>query len=297
MSHIAREIASQPECWSRAAELSTTTEVAAALPAVGERVAVVGCGTSLYMAQACAVLRESAKAGETDAFAASEFIHSRKYDRVVALTRSGTTSEVIELLDRLPDGSMTTVLTTDAALPAAQMASHSITLDFANEQSVVQTRFATTALALWRQAMTGDLGTAVPDAIEAIAAGTNAQFLDRSQFTFLGAGWTVGLASEAALKVREAAQGWAESYPAMEFRHGPISVVDERSIVWSFGDLPVGLNDEIAATGALLVDRAVDPMADLVGAQLFAAALAEAKGLDPDRPRGLTRSIVLEPRP
>src|SRR3712207_7559300 len=42
--------------------------------------------------------------------------------------------------------------------------------------------------------------------------------------TFLGRGWTIGLANEAALKLRESAQAWTESYPAMEYRHGPISI-------------------------------------------------------------------------
>ena len=43
------------------------------------------------------------------------------------------------------------------------------------------------------------------------------------RFHFLGRGWTVGLAYEAALKLREAARAWSEAYPAMEYRHGPIA--------------------------------------------------------------------------
>ena len=69
-------------------------------PSAGERVAVLGCGTSCYMAQAYAALRESAGQGETDAWAASEFPAGRRYDRVVALTRSGTTTEVLDALRR-----------------------------------------------------------------------------------------------------------------------------------------------------------------------------------------------------
>ncbi len=49
------------------------------------------------------------------------------------------------------------------------------------------------------------------------------------RIVFLGAGWTVGLASEAALKLREAAGAWTESYPAMEYRHGPISAASSRA--------------------------------------------------------------------
>ena len=56
MSHVENELSSQPECWKRAAELAVQHKDA--LPAPGERVAVVGCGTSFFMAQAVAALRE-----------------------------------------------------------------------------------------------------------------------------------------------------------------------------------------------------------------------------------------------
>jgi fructoselysine-6-P-deglycase FrlB-like protein len=264
-----------------------------ALPTRGERVAIVGCGTSLYMAQTCAVLRETSGAGESDAFAASEYPVGRAYDRVIALTRSGTTTEVIRLLNQLPAQQRSTVITTDAQLPAAQQAAASVILDFADERSVVQTRFATSVLALWRGWLGVDVGPMLDDVTAELSRLLPADLLGREQFTFLGTGWTIGLANEAALKLREAAQMWAESYPAMEFRHGPISVVDARSAVWIFGAIPDGLRDEIAGTGAAVVHSEIDPMAHLTTAQRLAVALAEGKGLDPDNPRGLTRSIVL----
>jgi len=293
LSFVAAEIDSQPDCWLRAVKLARASAVADALPRADARVAVVGCGTSLYMAQSCAVLRESAGLGETDAFPASEFPHSRAYDQIVALTRSGTTTEVIWLLQALPDGRRSTVLTTATSLPAAQLAGATVALDFADERSVVQTRFATTALALWRAHLGEDLGAVVEDARGELTRELPDGLVERERFTFLGTGWTVGLANEAALKLREASQSWTESYPAMEFRHGPISVVDDRSAVWIFGPPPAGLTDEITATGALVVHADLDPMAHLVSAQRVAVAIAARKGLDPDAPRNLTRSIIL----
>jgi len=293
MSFVAAESATQPENWRTAAELARTSDVVAALPSTGERVAVVGCGTSHYMARSCAALRESRGQGETDAFAASQFPSGRSYDRVVAITRSGTTTEVIRLLDSLAGHVPTTVVTTSDTHPVAAIADQVVLLDFADEQSVVQTRFATSMLALWRTHL-GDDVTAVADAaarelghdlpVRAVAA---------QQFTFLGDGWTVGLAEEAALKLREAAQAWTEAYPAMEFRHGPISVIDDESVVWFFGAPPAGLVAELAPSGAVVVQSDADPMALLTTAQRLAVAVAERKGLDPDKPRSLTRSIVL----
>ena len=57
------------------------------------------------MAQSYAALRETGGHGETDAFAASEAFVDRGYDAVVALTRSGTTTEVLQLVESSADAS------------------------------------------------------------------------------------------------------------------------------------------------------------------------------------------------
>ncbi|MFI1466559.1 SIS domain-containing protein [Streptomyces wuyuanensis] len=291
MSHVAQEMASQPECWNRAAELAPTHS--GALPAPGERVAFVGCGTSLFMSQAAAALRESAGQGESDAFAASEFPVGRTYDRVVALTRSGTTTEVLELLARLRGRTRTAAITADPATPVMTAADETVVLDFADEKSVVQTRFATTALTLLRAGAGLHTDAVVGDCRDALAEPLPEWLTGCTQFTFLGRGWTVGLANEAALKVREASASWAEAYPAMEYRHGPISVTTRGTATWMIGEAPPGLADEVHATGGMWVAGGLDPLAELVRAQRLAVALAESRGLDPDSPRHLTRSVIL----
>ena len=69
------------------------------------------------------------------------------------------------------------------------------------------------------------------------------------QVTFLGRGWTNGIANEAALKLRESAQFWSESYPAMEYRHGPISIAAPGRAVWAFGEVPEGLREQVRGDG------------------------------------------------
>jgi fructoselysine-6-P-deglycase FrlB-like protein len=291
VSHVEAEIASQPDTWRRAAELAASGPEG--LPAAGERVAVVGCGTSLFMAQAYAVLREQSGAGETDAFAASEFPAKRSYDRIVSICRSGTTTEVLALLRAASRRTPTTAIIGDPNTPIVDAADHIISLDFADEQSVVQTRFATTVLTLLRASLGVDIEPLAAAAQQAVAEPLPADVTERTQFTFLGTGWSVGVASEAALKIREASQSWTEAYPAMEYRHGPASVTDNTSVVWVFGEPPAGLADEVAGRGGLLVDRDLDPVVDLIGAQRLAVALAAGRGLDPDHPRNLTRSVIL----
>jgi len=285
------EIASQPDCWRRAAALlPSVTEL---LPAPGERVAVAGCGTSWFIAQSYAVARESAGLGETDAFAASEMPLRRSYDRVLALTRSGTTTEVLHLLDALAGRQPTVAITADPHTPVATAADAIITLDFADEESVVQTRFATSELALLLAHLGTDIDPVAAAAERILAEPLPVALTGASQFTFLGTGWTCGLASEAALKLRESAGLWAESYPAMEYRHGPIAVTGPGSLVWLLGPAPDGLAGEVAAAGGVAWTSAEHPLAELVRVHLVAAALARAAGRDPDRPRNLTRSVIL----
>ncbi|MBO7940248.1 SIS domain-containing protein [Streptomyces sp. S9] len=291
MTYVEDELTGQPECWTRAA--AEAGRYGAELPAAGERVAVVGCGTSYFMAQAFAALREDAGHGETDAFPASAFPHGRAYDRVVALTRSGTTTEVLDLLARLRGRTPTTALTADPDTPVMAVADHVVVLAYADERSVVQTRFATTALTLLRAHLGLHTYSVVTDARTALAEPLPQGLLDCTQFTFLGHGWTVGLANEAALKMREAALAWTESYPAMEYRHGPVSISTTGTATWMFGRAPEGLAEQVRATGALWVPAALDPLAELVRAQRLAVSLAAARGLDPDRPRHLTRSVIL----
>ncbi|WP_219601673.1 SIS domain-containing protein [Nonomuraea indica] len=286
-THTEAEIASQPDCWRRAVE----DVPSGVLPEPGERVAVVGCGTSWFVAMAYAALREAAGQGETDAFAASEMPAGRRYDHVLALTRSGTTTEVLDLLQRV--GGRTTAITADPETPVMRAAGRVVVLDYADERSVVQTRFATTQLALLRASLGEDLGQAVADAERAVADPLDTALVEAEQITFLGSGWSVGLAHEAALKMREASRSWTEAYPAMEYRHGPISIAGPGRVTWMFGQAPEGLREQVEATGGAFRQSGLDPMAELVTAQRVSVARAFARGLNPDEPLHLTRSVIL----
>ncbi len=288
--HADREIASQPEIWRKTADFAPS--VSHLLPLPGERIAVVGCGSSWFMSQAYASLREAAGQGESHSFTASEYIYTRNYDRVVAITRSGTTSETIELLGNLRGKVATVVLTAVPGSPVTELASHSIVMDFADEESVVQTRWATAALGLLRTQFGTDLKELSKQAEIALAEDLG-DLPQMDEITYVGTGWTIGLAQEAALKTRESAQFWAEAYPAMDYRHGPLSISQPGRAVWAFGEVEQALIADIAQTGATFESSTLDPMAHLIKAQRLAIALARIRGMNPDHPRNLSRSIIL----
>ncbi|MDO4242639.1 MAG: SIS domain-containing protein [Actinomyces sp.] len=290
-SRTTSEIISQPELWDRAAELARGV---AGLPQPGENVAIIGCGTSWFMAQSYAVLREEAGQGQTDAFTASLLPVDRDYDRAILLSRSGTTTEIVDVAVALRErGTPSTLITAVGDGPVTPHVAEEIVLDFADEQSVVQTRFATTALSLLRASTGQDLSRSVADARAALDTEIPAEWVEASQVSFLGEGWCYGLANEAALKWREASQAWTEAYPAMEYRHGPIAIAEPGRLTWVFGQAPAGMAEQVALTGATLLTFELDPLAVLVLAQRTAVARAHARGLDPDRPRHLSRAVIL----
>jgi CRISPR-associated protein Cas5a/b/c len=291
MSCLTEEIASQPECWTRAIEMAASAE--SALPRPGERVAVIGCGSSLNVVRGYAALREAAGQGETDAFPASEAPLTRRYDRLVFVSRTGTTTEVLDALSNAPRKVTTVAVTADPAAPLARAADQVVWLDFSTERSVVSSRFITSSLVLLRAHLGEDVGELPGQAARELARPLPPGLAERSEFTFLGHGWAAAVADEAALKLREASRTWAESYPAMEYRHGPISVSDENTVVWALGEVPSDLLADAGRTGATVIAASCDPLAALIGAQRLSVLLAERKGIDPDEPRALARSVIL----
>lgn len=281
------EIASQPAMWSRA--LNDPGLGVELLPAAPTPVLVVGCGTSYYIGEAWAKLRE-ARGAPTRAAIASELTRVDDGEALVVISRSGTTSDVEHVVRRLRDRHRVVGILGTAGTPIEAACDDRILLDFADEQSVVQTRFATTTLALLRRAIGDRTGHLVGEAEAALRAPL--PLGEHDHIVFLGTGWSAGIAHEAALKCLEAAGVWSEAYPVREYQHGPISAANERTLVWSLAPVSAELRTAVAATGAALREPTLEPMGELVLAHRVAIELARRAGRNPDHPDHLSRSVV-----
>jgi glucosamine--fructose-6-phosphate aminotransferase (isomerizing) len=218
----------------------------------------------------------------------------------------------------------------------AQQANFALVTPGGQEQSVAQTRSFTSMLLLI-QALAAALASdeemlerlyRLPDALEDLVArlGDLPQRLgadqDIERIFFLGGGPLYGLANEAMLKTKEMSLSYAEAYHPLEFRHGPMSMVDEHTLaVGLLSD--TGLAEELrvledmqglgACTlaliedGSLFTDWQADHVVELRSGldewergplylpviQRVAYHRAVAKGLDPDRPHNLTAVVEL----
>ncbi len=286
------EVASQPACWKTA--LQQGLSAPDGLPERGEEVLVLGCGTSYYLGAAYAWLREEAGHGRTDALIASETpARLRSYDRVMVISRSGTTKEVLQAMKKVPAGTPVVAVAGELGTPVAEGATTVVDLSYADERSVVQTRFPTSLLTMLRAHLGED-----PDRLAALADEAASVIADPQvapaprQLVVLGTGWAAALAQEGALKCRESAGMWAEAYASGEYRHGPISVAGPQTLVWAMTPLTDALAAAVRGTGATIHESRRDPQVELVHVQLNAVGWAKAVGRDPDVPVHLSRSVV-----
>ncbi|MDQ0727062.1 SIS domain-containing protein [Microbacterium sp. W4I20] len=286
------ELMSQPEIWQQALDL--TEKHSALLPAAGEKVLVIGCGTSYYMGDAYAYLRNDAGLGRTRAAIPSELDWIDDDEHIVVISRSGTTADVVELVERYGSTHRVTAILGDTNTALGLLcADRTVHLDFADEQSIVQTRFATTGLTALRASIGQVSATLVDDARAALAAALPADPAQVQHIVFLGHRWTNGLAQEAALKVRESAGFWTEAYSMWEYQHGPISCAGPNTLVWFLGEAPEVVADDVRSTGASVYVNDLDPQANLPLVHRLAVDLAALRGRNPDTPPFLNRSVLV----
>lgn len=281
------EIASQPEMWER---VLSDAHVGDALPRSGERVLALGCGTSFYIAEAWAHMRNEAGLGRTRAAVPSQLTWVEEDESILLLSRSGTTGDVERVGRELAGAHRVVGIIGTAGTPIEALCEERVLLDFADERSVVQTRFATTTLALLRRSIAQATGHLPEQAREAL--GMDLPLGGHDHVVFLGSGWSAAIAHEAALKLLEASGAWTEAYPLREYQHGPIAAADERTLVWSMSPVDEELRENVERTGASLREATLDPMAELVLAHRVAIELARRAGRDPDQPAHLSRSVV-----
>ena len=345
--HTWQEILSQAQIWQLT--LGRFASDRRALEAFLEQadfdqVIVVGCGSTYYLAQCAASTLTHWTGRPARAFPSSEVwlfpdTIPRGRPFLLAVSRSGTTTETLRALKRFREdvGGPVLTVTCYPESPLAQQADFVLAAPHAQERSIAQTRSfssmllltqALTATFVQNAAMLDQLGR-LPGILNDLADRIGdlprhlGSDLTIDRIFFLGAGPLYGLANEAMLKTKEMSLSYAEAYHPLEFRHGPMSMVNERTLVVGLLS-DTGQQEQVrvlkdmqglgARTLALVEDGStlagwhadhvvalesgLDEWARsalyLPVAQRLAYHRAVAKGLDPDRPQNLTAVVQLQ---
>lgn len=332
------EIHDQPRAWADTLKalpghLLRLTELWRAAPA--HRILLTGCGSSYYLALSAAHLLQSSLHVPCHAVPSSEVLFADRATYwasrpplVVAISRSGETTETVWALERLQGWGATGIALTcheGGALSRASDLSISVPV---TERSVVMTASFTSmllALAAAGATLSGDrramdtlrrapeLAADDLPALADHAAGYAGP--SRHMYAYLGSGAMYGIASEGALKMTEMALVPAYAYHTLEYLHGPKAALSPEAVVVGLlstagASYEAQVLTHLAGLGAAVVvvgghlegldavrvtaEHGTIPALLLaaVWMQLLALAVARQRGVDPDAPRFLDAIVT-----
>ena len=345
-SHTLQEIQTQPDAWAAALEAARAgagSWESFFRQREGALTLFFGCGSTYYLSLTAASVFQTLAGRAARGVPAAElflfpetWVPSEPAIRGIAVSRSGTTTETIRAADYLArtwDAQIAAV-TCYSDTPLEERSSVTLISPEGREESIAQTRsFSSMLVGCVALAY---LAGGQPDGLDGLAAlpplgqrlmghhqslaqslGEN---LDLGQVFFLGSGPRYGLACEAMLKLKEMSLTTSEAYHFLEFRHGPKSMVDERTLVVGLlsdgaREAETAVLNEMKGLGATILilaesgdglswaDHVVPFESDLPELarlplylpvlQLFAYYRSVGKGLNPDAPRHLDAVVQL----
>lgn len=345
-AHSLAEITSQPKVWGKAVE-AFHRQANAFKTLYGERnfdqIIFTGCGSTHYLAQVGAALFQQFVGINARAYPGSEI--ALFPDRVflpntnpllITISRSGETTETLAAMRvfRERTGNPTVSITCYGESRLATYADLAFVIPEAQEQSLAQTRSFGSMLIVV-EAMSAFLAGGddlnVLSGIGAAASALLDEYQDLAQqlgedrkierFFFLGSGALYGIACEVMLKMKEMSLSYSEAFHVLEFRHGPMSMVDGRALVVALlsdeahaqetavlrdmqarGAQTVALGDQAYAADVNSATHCVAlpnlprwarPVAYLPVLQLMAYYRALSNGQNPDQPANLEFVISL----
>ena len=331
--HTYNEIKTQTEAWDQALDVVR----ASSSPRAGDydHVLFTGCGSTYYLSLAAAALytgltgRSARAAPGGELLLNPQTVLTDQKTLLVAISRSGTTTETVKAVEKFKAekrGEVAVITNYNEVL--SRVADVNIVIDKGQEESVAQTRsfasmyVAATALCA-KMAGRDDLveamkelpviGNLVIGKYEAFAKalGENLSF---DRFYFLGSGIRYGLACEVNLKMKEMTLTHSEPFHFLEFRHGPMSMVNQNTVVVGMVSTvnrqhEVKVLSEMKMRGGTVasigeseadvcfesnIPEEVRSVLYLPVLQLMSFYRSLAKGLSPDRPTNLTAVVKLD---
>ncbi|MDP4031191.1 MAG: glutamine--fructose-6-phosphate transaminase (isomerizing) [Patescibacteria group bacterium] len=314
--YMEKEIYDQPKVLDNLSRLSP--------PAIkpSSKTFILGCGTASYAALFADYLFDLSGM-DVEAVVGSEF---QKYQQLlkpnqamILFSQSGETIDVVEAVNLAKAKGLRIIgITNVLGSTLYRKSDQKILLGAGQEVAVASTKAFTAMLAVGLLLNKKPLQNVAASVRRLLDGPTRNQvkqlatkLKDREHIFVVGRGQDYPIALEAALKIKEVSYIHAEAYAAGEIKHGPIALIENGTPCLVFGNA-TNAAYEMKARGGLIIgigyipDKVFDnyfPVADLaeasaipmiVIAQLLAYDLAVARGLNPDKPRNLAKSVTVK---
>ncbi len=309
-----------------------------------EKIFIIGCGTAYHAACVGKYVIEKYAGVPVETDVSSEFRYRNplidEKTIVIAITQSGETADTLAAINLAKEkGAKVIAVTNTPRSSAVRIADFTFLISAGAEVSVASTKAYTAQLAalyifavflseniqkeenvVLKNALlrlpkditaTLALEEHVKDAAKAL--------VDCEHLYYIGRGTDSVTADEGALKMKEITYIHAESYPAGELKHGPIALIDEKSLVVSVsadknlhGKTASNISEVIARGAKVLcispfdtpdtfctikipeTHEAASPFTAVAALQLLAYHTALLRGCDVDKPRNLAKSVTVE---
>ncbi len=294
-----------------------------------------GCGSTYYLSIAAASLFQNQTGVFCRAVPGGELLmnpgafYSGNDNLLFAISRSGSTSETVEAAKQFKHqraGSVISI-TNYKNRPLSHFSNLELCIQEGQEQSIAQTRaFTSMYLAAAAVAMVFSGRVDLLDEMKKLPqigktligkyhdfARQIGENLEQDRFYFLGSGLCYGIACEASLKFKEMSITHTEPFHFLEFRHGPISMVNDRTVVIgllsdSCRDYEIDVLRDANKLGASVISfgesnadiacesglsESVRTVLYLPILQMMALHRSLKKGLDPDKPHNLSAVVYI----
>ena len=279
------------------------------------RVKLVACGSSYYAAMMAAYFMNTQAGYDASAEYATEFVFTGHEDALVFISQSGETKDVIDALKSSIDNSKSWkshltgrydklpiyILQNKKESTLSQFCDYCQVIDInvGLEVGVAATK-TFTATVLQLVAMSGmevDLNNISFSLSSGVLKSHLANTVNKySNALILGSGEFYPIALEGALKLKEVAYIHAEAMPADEIKHGPIALIDENTISIVIGDPDNKIKNnvkQIESRGGKVLRLNRGLWETLVELQLLSCEVALLRGINPDKPRNLAKTVTV----
>ncbi len=259
-----------------------------------------------------------------------QFVNDRT--AMIAVSQSGETADTLEELQKAQTkGAKILSLTNVVSSSMARMSDVHLPINAGPEQAVASTKAATAQMALLLllayaesgrtnegrellHTVAGNVNDMINPRYEEHIAEIAKSIVERENLFIIGRGALAPMAYEAAIKIQEVSYIHAQGFAAGELKHGPIALITDGVPVIVLGDDLETISNatELKARGAHLIgvsaqrDDIFDEwirvpdcgtaqcIASIIPVQILSYHLAVLRGVDPDKPRNLAKSVTVK---